>query len=265
MKQCKTKNRIGIAVGLALLTCAAACGGDKLQTSLSLENAYCPAGRAGTSVLPDVLKIESYRVTLSGDDFDPITVTLDGKTASSPVEGIPKGANRTLLIEALNDRGQVICRRELTGIEVKGGKIALVEISLLAVPFVANLSDGNLVTQTRLTFEGYGEPDGAVEIIDTFQGNDTVLTDLDTNADQVSPSADDATFHFKPAVLPVGQHLFTVRDFQTGEQSQVNVTLVAPGRIPGTGISVAGRVGIAGVQTVGRSDVFVEALEALLK
>jgi hypothetical protein len=256
------KNILGAAAAVALAFFAA-CGGKKLETLVSLENAYCPAGKAGAAALPDVLKIESYRVTISGDDFDPIVVTLDGKTASSPVEDIPKGEDRTLLVEALNNRGQVICRRELTGIEIKGGKIALVELSLLAVPFVANLSDGNVVTSTRLTFQGYGEPAGAVEIIDTFNGSETVLTDLDTNSELVSPSENDATFKFRPAVLPIGGHLFTVRDYQTGQQSQVAVTLVAPGRTPGTGLSVAGFIGTAGVQTAGRNDAFVEALEAL--
>ncbi len=259
----RTYKNVMRAMAVASVGFLAACSGDKLQTSLSLENAYCPAGKDVTGPLPDVLKIESYTITISGDDFEPITVTLDGKTASSPVEDIPKGENRTLLIEAKNNRGQVICRRELTGIEIKGGKIALVEISLLAVPFVANISNGNVVTQTRLVFDGYGEPVGAVEIIDTFDGKETVLTDLITSADLVSPLVKDATFKFKPAVLPIGEHLFTVRDFQTGEQSQVTVTLVAPGRTPGTGLSVTGKVGVAGVQTVGRDDVFVEALEAL--
>jgi hypothetical protein len=248
--------------GMAFL---AACGGNKLQTSLSLEDAYCPQGKDLTGAVPEVLKIDEYRITISGDDFDPITVSLDGKTASSPVEEIPKGENRTLLIEAVNNRGQVICRRELTGIEIKGGKIALVEIALLAVPFVANISNGNVVTQTRLTFDGYGEPVGAVQIIDTFDGKENILKDLVTNAELVSPSSADATFQFKPAVLPIGEHLFTVRDFQTGEQSQVQVTLVAPGRTPGTGLSVAGKVGALGVQTTGRTDAFVEALEALSK
>jgi hypothetical protein len=258
------KNISGAAAVIAF-TVLAACGGQQLETSLSLENAYCPAGKAGTDVLPEVLKIESYRVTISGEDFEPIIVNLDGRTDSSPVEDIPKGEDRTLLVEALNNRGQVICRRELTGIEIKGGKIALVELSLLAVPFVANLSDDNVVTQTRLTFQGYGEPVGAVEIIDTFNGIETVLTDLDTNSELVSPSENDATFKFRPAVLPIGEHLFTVRDFQTGEESQVTVTLVAPGRTPGAGFSTAGQVGIAGVQTLGRGDIFIEALEALSK
>lgn len=255
---------VGVTV-MAGLTLLAACGGDKIQTSLSLEDAYCPQGKDLTGAVPDVLKIEAYEITISGDDFEPITVTLDGKTASAPVEEIPKGKNRTLLIEAKNNRGQVICRRELTGIEIKGGKIALVEISLLAVPFIANLSNDNVVTQTRLTFDGYGEPVGAVQIIDNFNGEEIILTDLITSADLVSPSEADATFQFKPAVLPIGEHLFTVRDFQTGEQSQVKVTLVAPGRTPGTGLSVAGKVGVLGVQTTGRNDVFVEALEALSK
>ncbi|HSA58375.1 MAG TPA: hypothetical protein VLJ37_01660 [bacterium] len=260
--------KVKILVGVTVMACMAllaACGGKKLQTSLSLEDAYCPQGKDLSGAVPEVLKIESYEITISGDDFEPITVTLDGKTASAPVEEIPKGENRTLLIEAKNNRGQVICRRELTGIEIKGGKIALVEISLLAVPFVANISNGNVVTQTRLTFDGYGEPVGAVQIIDTFNGEESILTDLITSADLVSPSSADATFQFKPAVLPIGEHLFTVRDFQTGEQSQVTVTLVAPGRAPGTGLSIAGFIGTAGAQTVGRNDNFVEALEALSK
>lgn len=258
------KTLLGV-IAVAALTVIAACGGDKLQTSLSLEDAYCPQGKDLTGPAPEVLKINEYRITISGEDFEPITVTLDGKTASSPVEDIPKGENRTLLIEALNNRGQVICRRELTGIAIKGGKIALVEISLLAVPFVANISDNNIVTATRLTFDGYGEPVGAVQIIDTFNGTETVLKDVATDSELVSPSSTDATFKFKPLVLPIGEHAFTVRDFQTGEQSQVKVTLVAPGRTPGTGLSVAGKVGALGVQTTGRNDIFVEALEALSK
>lgn len=256
--------RLRVILALLATAFAAGCGGEGLQTSLSLENAYCPVGQAGTSAMPDALRIETYRVTLSGEDFEPITVDMSGNTASAPIEGIPKGEDRTLLIEALNNRGQVVCRRQLTGIEIRGGKLALIEISLLAVPFIANLSDGNLVTQTRLTFQGYGEPVGAVEILDLFQGNETVLTDLNTSSEMVSPSLQDASFKFQPPVLGLGEHLFTVRDVQTGEQSQVRVTLVRPGRVPGRGLSVAGALDLTQSQTVGRNDLFIEALEALI-
>src|SRR5262245_52792584 len=119
-----------IAIGLFLFACNA---DNQLKTTLSLQNPYCPAGKDSTQALPDILKIDAYRITISGEGFDPMVVKLDGKTKSAPVQNIPKGTDRSLLIEALNDRNQVICRRDLTGMEIKGGKINVVEVSLLAV------------------------------------------------------------------------------------------------------------------------------------
>lgn len=259
----KEKLFIVLALGLILGACS---GKEKQEFSLSADFPHCPVGRDPSKPLPDVLRIEQYRITVSGGNIDePMVFTVPGNAEGASVDDIPKGENRTLLVEALNNRDQVICRRELRGVSIKGGKLTPVEMSLLAVPFIANISDGNIVTQTRLVFRGYGEPSGAVEILDNFQGNEIVLTDLDTNSDLVSPTVSDADFTFRPAVLPIGEHTFTVRDTQTGETSEVTATLVRPGRQPGTGFSVAGFIGSTKSQTIGRNDYFVEALEALMK
>ena len=233
--------------------------------SVSEEFAYCPVGQNGSGTLPDVLRIESYRITVTAEGEEPVVFSLPGNVDSANLKDIPKGENRTVLVEAVNNRGQVICSRELLGVSIKGGTVIPIAMSLLAVPFVANVSDGNLVTQTRLTFHGYGEPAGAVEIVDIFNGAETVLTDLDTNEELVSPSLASAEFSFKPAVLPLGEHLFRVRDIQTGQQSEVKVTLVQPGRFPGTGICSAGAVSPNRSDTVGRYDPFSEVFEALKK
>jgi hypothetical protein len=252
---------------LALSVLFASCSGGSgdQQFSLSVDNAYCPSGISSLESPPDVLRVDSYRVLISGDGLEPIELFLPGNFAAGNIDKIPKGDNRTLLVEALNASGQVICRRQMTGISIEGGKSTPIIVTLLSVPFVTNLSNGNIVTQTRLVFKGYGEPAGAIEILDLFNGSETVLTDLETSSDLISPSTSDAGFVFKPAILPLGIHLFTVRDAGTGESSQVSVTLVTAGREPGRGIVAAGFRNSSQHHASGRSDLFSEVLEELTK
>ncbi len=242
-----------------------ACGSPEGETvGFSVDHAYCPAGRSVIDSLPEVLRVETYRVVISGDGIDPpIEYTFAGNTISAPIEGIPKGEDRTILVEALNSTGQVICRRRLEGVKIEGGKMISLSIPLLSVPFVTNLSDGNVITQTRLFFRGYGEPAGAIEILDNFNGAETPLVDLNTVSDLISPSISDAGFSFLPAVLPTGTHTFTIRDAGTGESSEVTVTLIGPGRTPGMGINTAGAFHLTETDAVGSGGLFAEVLNSM--
>ncbi len=260
--------RIVLLVGwISAFLFFAGCGakGQDPQFSLNAQNAYCPAGLDKSKTLPDVLQVQKYRITVSGADLSPMQFEAPGNASGMALDNIPKGDNRTVLVEAINNRSQVICRRELQGVSIQGGTSIPIAFSLLAVPFIANLSDGNLITQTRLVFQGYGEPAGAVEITDEFGGSETVLTDLNTNEELVSPSVQDASFGFKPAILSLGEHTFHVRDIQTGQESQVKVTLVSPGRPPGMAINVTGAITVTRSQSVGMGGSFSQVLEALEK
>jgi hypothetical protein len=240
----------------------AACGTVGETVGIGIDDAYCPAGRQTLDILPEELRIETYRVTISAPDISPpITFDFEGKTTSAPLQNIPKGKNRTLTVEAVNSGGQIICRRTINDLTIEGGKLSSVAVPLLAVPFATNLSNGNLITQSRLVFRGYGEPGGAIEILDQFGGNETVLNDLNTNSDLIQPSINDAGFFFRPSLLPLGTHTFVVRDGTTGESNQVTVTLVRPGREPGRGIQTTGSVAPFGAQTAGRIDLLPDVME----
>lgn len=247
-------------LGLVFSFSLIGCGGSG-EMPLTVDKAYCPATVATLASPPDALKIESYHVVVTGA-FGQKEFTFEGNLAQAKVDGIPPGDNLTLLVEAINNRSQVICRRQLAGISIKKGKTNPIAISLQAVPFIANLSNGNVVTATALVFRGYGEPAGTVEIVDQYQGSDVVLFDLSTNLDVVSPGSSDAGFQFKPAVLPLGPHTFVVRDLDSGESSTLDLLLVGAGRIPGTGIMAAGFRDQRIELSAGRStDFFAETLE----
>ncbi len=249
-----------LAVATAFLLSCSGSGDDVM--ALAVDNAYCPAGVSSIESLPDVLRVETYRILISGDNFDSIEIFYPGNVISDTIKGIPKGEGRTLLVEAMNKNGTVICRRQVA-VNIKGGKNTPINIALLSVPFVTNLSNGNLVTATRLLFKGYGEPTGGIEILDSFGGSEKPLIDLSTSRDLVSPSLSDAGFFFKPEVLPIGPHTFTIRDAGTGESSQVSVILVQPGREPGRGVVSAGLRDVSQTHSMGRSDFFTEVLESL--
>jgi hypothetical protein len=255
MKTLLTWSFFGVVLSISLIGC-----GGSGEMPLTVDKAYCPATVASLASPPDALKIESYHVVVTGA-FGQKEFTFEGNLAQAKVDGIPPGDNLTLLVEAVNNRSQVICRRQLAGISIKKGKTNPIAISLLAVPFVANLSNGNVVTATALVFKGYGEPAGTVEIVDQYEGNEVVLFDLSTNLDVVSPANADASFQFKPAVLPLGPHTFVVRDADTGETSTLDLLLVGAGRIPGTGILSAGFRDQRAEVAIGRADLFAETLE----
>lgn len=253
-----------VLVLLACLFLLPACSGSgEEQMALAVDNSYCPAGASTLEAFPEVLQVETYRVVISGDDFDPIELFFPGNTLSTgTIGGIPKGEGRMLLVEAINKTGQVICRRSTT-VNIKGGQQTPVHLTLLSVPFVTNLSNGNVVTATRLVFKGYGEPAGGIEILDFFNNVETSLVDLSTSSDLVSPSISNAGFLMTPEVLPIGPHTFTIRDAGTGESSQVSVILVAPGREPGRAVNVAGDLTDSFFHTVGMLGSFPEVLHLM--
>ena len=212
--------------------------------AMAVRDARRPAALKADVVLPDILTVTSFRVVISGDGIvPPIEVFFPGDSSSGIIKGIPKGRNRKVLIEALNAGGIAVRRREVDNVEISGGGDPTpVEASLLSVPVLTSPSNNALVVPGQLVFHGYAEPAGTLEIMETTDNASVVLYDVSTAADMVSPSLSDGGFTFQPSVMGLGQHSFTVRDPQSGWETQVAVTLVPPGRQPGTGFSAGGLI-----------------------
>jgi hypothetical protein len=250
---------------LFLSSCFSSSGNGDGIVAVAVYNAHRPAGLAADEPLPEVLQVETFRVLITGEKMDPVEIFFPGDAAGGSIKGIKKGENRTVLVEAINKFGQVVRRREITGVAIRGGKETPIVASLLSVPIVTNLKDGNLVTQTRLVFQGYAEPGGSLEIEDSYNSALSVLPDLSSSSNMISPSLSLGGFTFKPPVLPLGPHTFTLRDPESGEESQITLILVRPGRQPGVGLTSAGKIVSAATDTAGGPGLFPEVVEAMAR
>ena len=242
----KARNMRGIhhIAGLLFLSWLVGCSsGGAGGITLKVENGRKPAALMKSATLPDVLVANSFRVVISGADFaPPIEVSFAGDTTKGTISGIPIGADRTVLIEAINSNGQVIRKREMRGISIEGGGPTAVQATLLSIPWVTNIKDGSVIPLNRLMFLGYGEPAGSVEVMDQFEGVSASLSDITTAQPSVSPSRSDGSFFFRPQTLSPGKHTFEFRDPQTKESSKLTVTLVTVHRVPGTFVEFGGAV-----------------------
>lgn len=249
-----------------LILSSFACGGSGGDGDivLAVKNARGPEGFgsevAGLATagegLPEVLRVHSFRVVVSGEDFSPIETVFPGDTKEGTITGIPVGSDRTVLIEALNETGETVRRREVTNVEILGSRPTQVVAALVAVPRLTNVHDGSVVPTTRLVLEGYGEPAGGLEIIDHFAGASYSLSSASDTGGLVTPSLSVGFFSFRPSLLSPGLHSFEIRDSQTGESSSVTVTLVSSGRRPGVWIGSAGAVGTKVTMVMGTSEKF---------
>lgn len=253
---------------LLILLFAGGCNpsGNGGLISVAVKNATRPASLSADANLPEPLRVASFRVAVFASDMAPIEVTFPGDAAGGTVSGIPVGDNRTVLVEALNAQGRVVRRREIQGVKIGKGEPTPVIAALLSVPLVISPGDGNLVTQTRLVFKGYAEPGGSLEIQEVGDtAAEGLLTDISTADHLISPSLSDGGFVFQPGVLPLGPHTFVVRDPSSGEETRVFLTLVRPGRMPGTGIGTAGSFKAASDISLGHGGRFLEALREMRK
>lgn len=232
------------------------------SVALSVSDSYKPASVSDPSTLPEVLQVTSFHVAISGDNFSTIEATFSGDAAGGQIEGIPVGENRRVLVEALNANGVVVRRREISNVRITGGDVTPIVASLLSVPVVTNVSNDNMVTQTRLFFRGYAEPAGSLQVWDSYQGGESrLIEEASVRSDVISPSLSDGGFNFRPSALPLGAHLFTLKDPSSGEETKLQLTVVKPGREPGVGNHSAGNLHTETTQTLGSLGEFPKVLE----
>lgn len=264
-----------------LLACCAGCGGNDNDgfVVIKLERADLTAGlpdlaaEASQSALSlDLLKIAGFQALVTAGDIEtPITATAEASADQIEIRGIPYGENRTILVEALNSRGDVLRRRRLEGLEIKKGVVSNVEGRWNTVPLALNLADGSVLSAERFRVLGFGEPGSPIRVSSVSDaGGAVAFVSLNETVPQtvVSPSLSSGLFNFRQRPSALGRQTLTLRDENNGETSSVTVYVIE-GEPPGRRLVSAG--GLGPTVTIGsamgglRTGHFPLVLQALSK
>lgn len=197
-------------------TCDGACGVVKLVVNGS--KSFNPGIDHG--------RIISYRVTISGAGIEtPMVSEFDGTATGGIIDGIPVGADRQIVVEAVNANSAIIRQGEKAGIEIEGGKTADVDVTMEAVPIFTNLADKNTVDNTRLVFQIFSDPSNQVAVEDVTSESPAILTDASSMATEINLDVATGLGKMAPALQPVGDHKYKVYDVTSGRFSEVTLNL----------------------------------------
>lgn len=194
----------------------------------------------------DLLQIASFQATVTAEDMElPLIATADATAEQIEIRGIPYGDNRTILVEAMNSRGDVLRRRRLEGVEIKKGVVSNVEGRWNTVPLALNLIDGSVVSAARFNVLGFGEPGSPIRVSSASNAGEAVafvaLSETDAST-VISPSLSSGVFNFRQRPSALGKQTITLRDENNGESSSVNIYVVE-GDLPGRRTVSAGALG----------------------
>lgn len=231
-------------------------GGGEGFVALEVQNARAPEGfstetlraasdlqgfslQAQASV--DPLVVTEFRVTITAADLaEPITTEASADAEEIEILGIPVGRDRGILIEAFNGEGTVIRRRELTGIEIKGGVITPIKTSLNTIPLILNLKNNSTVLARHFSVQGFGEPAGRLTLEARSANQVIELNESPLGGELlVSPSVSSGLFEFAPPAFLLGKQTLTVTDLESGESSSIDIVVVEGEQRPGTRLSAA--------------------------
>ncbi|QQR79613.1 MAG: hypothetical protein IPJ69_09670 [Deltaproteobacteria bacterium] len=216
---------------LVILILFTACSGSHENApgvAVSVHNAFRPAALAASTPLPEILQVDHFRVTVSGEGFQDIIQEFPADSSGGNMTGIPVGDHRQVLVEAFNRNGMVIRRRLITEVTIHGDQITPVSASLQSVPVVTNIQNNSLVRQNRINFAGFGEPASGIEVQEISQSDHPeILTDETSSQQSVGVSSNDGNFAFRPGGrLSLGRHTFRIHDTQTGEESVMTIQVI---------------------------------------
>ncbi len=208
---------------------------------------------SGLNTIPsNDLVVQKFRITISGPNINPALVQeVSASETQIRIMGIEPGEARSIRIEALNARGQVIRRREVGDVTITAGVTTPIRTRLHTVPVILNLQDGATISTGRLQLLGFGEP-GTTIHISSQQGAQSIL--LNQNVDEspivVSPSRSTGVFEFVPPQLPRGYQTLIITDQITQESSEVRIFALngqdRPGRFLSSRSTTSLSVGRAG-------------------
>lgn len=246
--------KTNIILIFAVVSLISACGSssDQGQVALQVEDSRGPSGlentvssaatlqMAGLQAPSDKLRVASFRVTITGPGIDPpIVATAEASATQIEIQGIPAG-DRTILIEAMNAEGQVIRRKTVGDVEIKGGVVTPLHTRLNTIPVILNLREDNVVLANRLRVFGFGEPGASLKVDASSRGADSSASEgVSYNQSAagdpitVSPSMSTGLFEVSPPAPLPGKQTITITDEGTGESSSVGVYVVRGSDRPG--------------------------------
>jgi hypothetical protein len=107
-------------------------------------------------------RVASAQATVSGDDFDSITVDLDinyeENSINERIDDIPVGENRTLAITLFNDKSEVSGYGEVPGIKITKDTYITVKIDIYLYPETQEPETGGIIIEGEIIEEGEPEP-----------------------------------------------------------------------------------------------------------
>ena len=223
-----------------LIAALSGCGGGEGYVSIGLEGAGIPVELAAQN---PVLQITQFRATVTGDDIEaPIVATAEPTATEIRIETVPYGDNRTILVEAVNARGDVLRRRRIEGLEIRKGVVSNVRGRMNTVPIALNLTAGTVIPIGRFRIDGFGEQGSSIRVISEAESGAIPFSPSESDLlPLASASIDTGLFQFSQRPSAFGKQTITLRDESTGESSQVEVYIVN-GDLPGRRLSAAGSV-----------------------
>ncbi|QQR81668.1 MAG: hypothetical protein IPJ69_06065 [Deltaproteobacteria bacterium] len=254
---------LGALVILLFLTACSGSHSEESGVQVMVHNAFRPAALADSTPLPEMLQVDHFRVTVSGEGFDPIMTEYPADSSGGNIT-VPVGNNRQVLVEAFNRNGMVIRRRLIENVTIHGDQTTPVVAALLSVPVVTNIRNNSLVRQNRINFAGFGEPASGIQVEETTQtDHPEILIDEISAQQNVGVSINDGNFAFRPGQLSLGRHTFRIRDTQTGEESEMTIQVIPSQQIPGTGFGLLGHLSSTSFESTGTSSLMPQVLEAM--
>ncbi len=170
--------------------------------------------------------IDMYRITISDSDIEGnIVAEFSGDADEGVVEGVPTGRGRQIVVEAINQNGEIVRIGEVYDVDVGSG-MNDVEVWLDSVPVFANLRDGGVVQNTRLRIRLFSDPSHSVIVDAISDGETSTMTDVSSNLSEIY--SDESTWQgsLSPGLLAPGEFSFMARDLTIGRGADISLTLI---------------------------------------
>lgn len=184
--------------------------------------------------------VSRYELTLSAEGVEDRHFSFEGESERIFLENISYGNNRTLFLQAFNEKNQVIYEAFRKNINIEEGKRNVLEIFLESIPVFTNLSSSRAVYNTQLQFQIFSKP-GEDVVIEQIEDDETkLLFDISSSNLALQFSESTGLANLSPALLPAGKYHFQVRNVNNGKKSELYLTVLDGAQNEGAAFVAAG-------------------------